>query len=192
MRHWIDKLKAHWAEDEMRAQGHENETEPAFRVLFVCMGNICRSPTAQGALAKALREQLPELAVEIDSAGTHAYHVGEPPDPRAQEAAARRGIELGDMRARRVEPGDFERFDLVLAMDKLNKAILEDMAPLELKSRVRLLLEFAPALEHDEVPDPYYGGGNGFELVLDLVEGAAGGLVEHIRARTRASLHEGT
>lgn len=169
----------------MRAQGHESETEPAYRVLFVCMGNICRSPTAQGALVKVLREQLPELAVEVDSAGTHAYHVGEPPDPRAQEAAARRGIELGDMRARRVEPADFERFDLVLAMDKLNKAILEDMAPLELKSRVRLFLEFAPAREHDEVPDPYYGDGNGFELVLDLVESAAGGLVEHIRTRAR-------
>lgn len=165
----------------------ETRTEPHYRVLFVCMGNICRSPTARGALVKALREELPDVVVEIDSAGTHAYHVGEPPDPRAQRAAERRGIDLSSFRARRVEPDDFERFDLVLAMDRLNQTVLEEMAPPERRGRVRLFLEFAPDLGRDEVPDPYYGGGNGFETVLDLVERAAAGLVEHIRREARAA-----
>lgn len=163
----------------------EARGEPAYRVLFVCMGNICRSPTAQGAFTKLLREQLPEVVVEVDSAGTHAYHVGEGPDPRAQRAAARRGIELGELRARRVEPEDFERFDLIVAMDKLNRQILTDMAPPEYRERVRLFLEFASDADRDEVPDPYYGGGNGFEVVLDLVESASAGLVEHTRFAAR-------
>lgn len=170
----------------MSDQAPTRDDEAAYRVLFVCMGNICRSPTARGALVKVLREQLPDLVVEVDCAGTHAYHVGEPPDPRAQRAATRRGIDLSDFRARRVDPSDFERFDLVLAMDKLNRTVLEDMAPPELHGRIRLLLEFAPGLGREEVPDPYYGGGNGFEIVLDLVERAATGLVEHIRIAARA------
>ncbi len=186
VRHWMSRLRKGWTEMTMRGAAQESTVEPAYRVLFVCMGNICRSPTAHGALVKALGEQLPDVVVEIDSAGTHAYHVGEPPDPRAQRAAVRRGIDLSGLRARRVETADFERFDLVLAMDNLNRTILEEMAPPELRSRIRLFLEFAPDLGRDEVPDPYYGGGNGFETVLDLVERAATGLVEHIRVAARA------
>lgn len=169
----------------MGDQATETRDEPAYRVLFVCMGNICRSPTAQGVFEKVLRERLPELFVEIDSAGTHAYHIGEAPDVRAQRAAVRRGVDLSGIRARRVEPGDFERFDLVLAMDKLNQRILEEMAPPEHRRRIRLLLEFASGVDREEVPDPYYGGGNGFEIVLDLVESASVGLVEHVRMQAR-------
>lgn len=157
--------------------------ETQFRVLFVCMGNICRSPTAEGAFVKVLKEKAPDLSLHIDSAGTHAYHVGEPPDPRARRAAERRGIDLSRQRARRVSVEDFASFDLILAMDKLNHAVLLDMSPPEYHERIRLLLQFAPRLEQDDVPDPYYGGSNGFERVLDLVEEAALGLLEHVRTR---------
>lgn len=155
---------------------------PSYRVLFVCMGNICRSPTAAGVFAKRLREAAPELAVDVDSAGTHAYHVGEAPDARARRAAERRGVDLGGQRARRVLVEDFERFDLILAMDQLNHAVLVDLCPPERRERIRLFLEFAPQLGRSDVPDPYYGGGKGFEYVLDLVEEASTGLIEHLRA----------
>ncbi len=185
MRRLIDRLKRNLGQTTMSEKAPKADVQPAYRVLFVCMGNICRSPTAQGVFEKVLRERLPELVVEIDSAGTHAYHVGEAPDPRAQRAAVRRGIDLSGIRARRVDLGDFERFDLVLAMDKLNLGVLEEMAPPERRGRVRLFLDFAPDLGRDEVPDPYYGAGNGFEVVLDLVERAAIGLVEHVRVEAR-------
>ncbi len=152
-----------------------------YRVLFVCMGNICRSPTAEGVFRKLVAAQLPDLVIDVDSAGTHAYHVGEAPDTRARSAAAGRGVDLGSIRARRVSPEDFERFDLVLAMDRLNHVTLLDICPAELHERVRLFLEFAPQLGRSDVPDPYYGGANGFEHVLDLVEEASNGLIEHIR-----------
>jgi protein-tyrosine phosphatase len=151
------------------------------RVLFVCMGNICRSPTAEGVFRKLLSERAPELDVQVDSAGTHAYHVGEPPDPRAQRAAERRGVDLSSQRARRVTEQDFAHFELVLAMDELNHATLLETCPPEYRGRVRLLLDFAPHLQRSDVPDPYYGGSNGFEHVLDLVEEAATGLLEHLR-----------
>jgi protein-tyrosine phosphatase len=151
------------------------------RVLFVCMGNICRSPTAEGVFRKLLSERAPDLDVLVDSAGTHAYHVGEPPDPRAQRAAERRGVDLSTQRARRVTEQDFAHFELVLAMDELNRATLLENCPPEYHGRVRLLLEFAPHLQRSDVPDPYYGGSNGFEHVLDLVEEAAAGLLEHLR-----------
>jgi protein-tyrosine phosphatase len=157
------------------------DSAPSYRVLFVCMGNICRSPTAAGVFAKRLREVAPELGVDIDSAGTHAYHVGEAPDARAQRAAERRGVDLGAQRARRVLAEDFDRFDLILAMDELNRAVLVDLCPPERRERIRLFLEFAPHLGRSDVPDPYYGGGKGFEYVLDLVEEASGGLIEHLR-----------
>jgi protein-tyrosine phosphatase len=161
------------------------KTEPkplaARRVLFVCMGNICRSPTAEGVFRKLLDERAPGLDVQVDSAGTHAYHVGEPPDPRAQRAALRRGVDLSAQRARRVTEQDFTHFELVLAMDEQNHATLLEICPVEQRGRVRLLLEFAPHLGHNEVPDPYYGGSNGFEHVLDLVEEAAVGVLEHLR-----------
>jgi len=153
----------------------------ARRVLFVCMGNICRSPTAEGALRKLLAERAPELDVQVDSAGTHAYHIGHPPDVRAQRAAALRGIDLSAQRARRVTEEDFEHFELLLAMDELNRAALLEICPVEYRGRVRLLLEFAPEAGRLEVPDPYYGASNGFEHVLDLVEEAALGLLEHLR-----------
>src|SRR5690606_34145733 len=166
----------------------EAESEPApvpsHRVLFVCMGNICRSPTAEGVFRKVLAERAPGLTIEVDSAGTHAYHVGEPPDPRARRAAQRRGVDLEPLRARRVVLEDFERFDLLLAMDELNKATLLEIAPPEHHVKIRLLLEFAPQLGREDVPDPYYGGSNGFEYVLDLVEEASVGLLEHLRRQT--------
>ena len=154
---------------------------PARRVLFVCMGNICRSPTAEGVFRTLLEKHAPELEVHIDSAGTHAYHVGQPPDPRACRAAERRGIDLTTQRARQVAPDDFEFFELVLAMDELNAAALRERAPPEYHERIRLFLEFAPNAGRTDVPDPYYGGSVGFEYVLDLVEQASLGLIDHLR-----------
>ena len=162
----------------------------AIRVLFVCMGNICRSPTAHGVFARYLRERAPELDVEVDSAGTHDYHVGSPPDPRAIAAAARRGVDLTAQRARLVKVADFQRHDLIVAMDRLNREVLLDLSPAAYRERVRLLMEFAGVPLDDseqlDVPDPYYGGAVGFERVLDLVEQAADGLLAEIRARMRA------
>lgn len=152
-------------------------------VLFVCMGNICRSPTAQGVFRQRLRDEGLEGRVRIDSAGTHAYHVGEPPDPRAQAAALRREVDLSDQRARQVEPRDFERFDYILAMDRDNLAMLQAVSGREHHQKIRLFLEFAPGAGRRDVPDPYYGGDGGFEKVLNLVEAAAGGLVQDIRER---------
>mgnify|MGYP001827497730 CR=1 FL=1 len=156
---------------------------PRARVLFVCMGNICRSPTAQGIFRKLLEWQGLQVLVETDSAGTHAYHVGEPPDHRAQETAMRRGIDLGDLRARRVEKGDFERFDYVLAMDRDNYDILRSICPPDHAGKLTLFMDFAPHLETREVPDPYYGGARGFEQVFDMAEAAAEGLLSDIRRR---------
>jgi protein-tyrosine phosphatase len=157
------------------------------RVLFVCLGNICRSPTAEGVLRALAAREAPELALEVDSAGTAGYHVGEPPDPRTRQAAARRGYDLSELRARVVEPGDFERFDLILAMDRENLQVLRRRAPAQAHERLRLFLEFAPEEAAADVPDPYYGGPNGFEEVLDLVEAASHGLLAHLRRRPRAA-----
>lgn len=154
------------------------------RVLFVCMGNICRSPTAEGVFREHARRHAPGLDIEIDSAGTHAYHVGEPPDPRTIAAATRRGIDLTDLRARQVLDDDFERFDLILAMDRLNHATLLDRSPPEHHERIRTLLEFAGKTAPADVPDPYYGGARGFDDVLDLVESAVEGLLTEIRRRS--------
>jgi len=147
------------------------------QVLFVCMGNICRSPTAEGVVRKLLTERAPDLAVVLDSAGTHSYHVGHPPDRRAQAAAQARGVDLSTLRARRVAESDFTRFDLILAMDHENLSELEAARPAGSKARLALLLDYASDVGHEEVPDPYYGGPNGFEQVLDLVEQAAAGLL---------------
>ena len=155
--------------------------EPSARVLFVCMGNICRSPTAEGVFRETLRTRAPDLNVHVDSAGTHAYHVGEPPDHRSCRAAARRGIDLSGQRARRVATADFSAFDLVLAMDEDNHRVLSAMCPPEYRSRIRLFLEFAPEAGRRAVPDPYYGGATGFEHVLDLVEEASLGLLAHLQ-----------
>ncbi|MBV8144883.1 MAG: low molecular weight phosphotyrosine protein phosphatase [Gammaproteobacteria bacterium] len=157
------------------------------RILFVCLGNICRSPTAEAVVRTMAAHEAPELTLEVDSAGTAGYHVGEPPDPRMQAAAARRGYELGALRARMIESGDFERFDLILAMDRQNLTVLQRRASETSRERVRLFLEFAGLGEPHEVPDPYYGGPNGFEEVLDLIERAARGLLRDLRQRTRAA-----
>jgi protein-tyrosine phosphatase len=157
-----------------------NETS-TISVLFVCMGNICRSPTAQGVFAKLVEDQGLSDFIVIDSAGTHAYHIGEPPDPRASAAAINRGIDLSSQQARRFSSDDFERFDYVLAMDNDNYEILAANCPSGFESRLRLFLEFAPDLDAQEVPDPYYGGTNGFERVLDMIEQAATGLLADIR-----------
>lgn len=150
------------------------------RVLFVCLGNICRSPTAQGVFEKLLADNGLAGRVEVDSAGTHAYHQGEPPDERAQMEAARRGVDLSGQRARAVTEQDFERFDYILAMDGSNLSILQSRCPPQFRQRVRLFLEFAGDLDETDVPDPYYGGQHGFERVLDLVEAGARGLLADI------------
>lgn len=151
------------------------------KVLFVCMGNICRSPTAQGVFRKLVEEAGLADRIEIDSAGTHAYHVGEPPDSRAQETALRRGIQMADLRARRAEPDDFHYFDYILAMDRDNYRSLSSICPPGHQQRLTLFLDFAPELGLREVPDPYYGGPSGFERVFDMVEAAANGLLDDIR-----------
>ena len=170
--------------DKLRGNSSDavEQPEPDSRILFVCMGNICRSPTAEGVFRHLASTEAPDLAVHVDSAGTHAYHIGEPPDPRAQRAAERRGISLAALRARRVVEDDFSRFDLIIAMDELNVAILREQSPEEYSARIELFLDYAPQLGRVEVPDPYYGGSNGFELVLDLVEEASRGLLSRLRA----------
>lgn len=157
------------------------KNEAVVSVLFVCMGNICRSPTAQGVFEYLVKNEGLTGHIQIDSAGTHAYHVGEGPDSRAMEAAKRRGIDLGTQRARRVAEVDFEHFDLVLAMDQDNYHDLLAVCPAHQSEKLRLFLDFAPEAGTREVPDPYYGGGTGFERVLDLVEQAARGLLAEIR-----------
>lgn len=151
------------------------------RVLFVCTGNICRSPTAEGVFKHQVKEAGLAGRVLSNSAGTHGYHVGEPPDPRTQRAASRRGYDLSALRARQVSREDFSEFDYVLAMDQSNLLALQRLCPPQLSSRLKLFMEFGSDPAVREVPDPYYGGGQGFERVLDLVEQASKGLLEHLR-----------
>lgn len=157
------------------------------RILFVCLGNICRSPTAEVVFRTVASRDAPDMVLEIASAGTAGYHVGEQPDRRTQQAAARRGYNLSAVRARMVETRDFEYFDLILAMDRDNLSALERRAPPQARDRLRLFLEFAPEAGVSEVPDPYYGGPNGFEDVLDLIEAASRGLIEHLRRQSQAA-----
>lgn len=159
------------------------QTTRPIRVLFVCMGNICRSPTAQGVFTSLVRERGWLDRFHIDSAGTLDYHVGDPPDPRAQSAALLRGVDLSSLRARQVCEKDFQAFDYVLAMDRENLDDLRRQCPAQNHDRVKLFLEFAPDAGVDEVPDPYYGGAGGFERVLALVTAASEGLLEHIEDR---------
>jgi protein-tyrosine phosphatase len=155
----------------------------SYRVLMVCMGNICRSPTAEGVLRQYIKNNRLGDFVEVDSAGTHGYHVGEAPDSRTQRAAAVRGYNLSQLRARKVARQDLDYFDLILAMDKSNLDNLRRMAPPEFHDRIRLFMDYAKNFDDDEVPDPYYGLGHGFDLVLDMVEDAAQGLVEDLKQR---------
>lgn len=151
------------------------------KVLFVCMGNICRSPTAHGVFETLVEQQGLRDQIEIDSAGTHAYHVGEPPDRRAQKTALRRGFDLSTQRARRVQPSDFEYYDFVLSMDNDNQANLIAICPARYRHKVELFLAYTSHFDESEVPDPYYGGVKGFERVLDLIESAASGLLDEIK-----------
>lgn len=148
------------------------------RILFVCMGNICRSPTAEGVTRAQAERQGLAAEFEFDSAGTHGYHIGKAPDARAREAASRRGYDLSALKARQVNSYDFIRFDRILAMDRDNLDLLRQACPSEHRHKLGLFLEYAAGGEADEVPDPYYGGTEGFELVLDMVEDAARGLLE--------------
>ena len=150
-------------------------------VLFVCMGNICRSPTAEGVFRKMVSDAGLDDLIHSDSAGTHAYHSGEPPDRRAIAAAGRRGISLQGITARRVTESDFEQFDYVLAMDADNLEALYESSDEKHHSKLRLLLDFAESHPGNEIPDPYYGGASGFERVLDLVEEASEALLEKLR-----------
>jgi len=152
------------------------------RVLFVCMGNICRSPTAEGVLRKLVEEAGLVERIKIDSAGTHAYHVGEPPDARAQAAARRRGIDLSPLRGRQAIAEDMKRFDYVLAMDEENLENLLSICPAGFEHKVGLFMEHASGHPR-EVPDPYFGGAAGFDRVLDMIEAASEGLLNEIRQR---------
>jgi protein-tyrosine phosphatase len=151
------------------------------KVLFVCMGNICRSPTAEGVFTKLVKDKNLEAHFKIDSAGTHAYHVGNAPDPRSQSAARDRGIDLSGLRARQVQYGDFDDFDFLLAMDDENYSILVNSCPDQHKSKIKYFLDYAPHLNEREVPDPYYGGPYGFERVLDMVEEASIGFLNSLQ-----------
>jgi protein-tyrosine phosphatase len=156
---------------------------PKVKVLFVCMGNICRSPTAHGVFRHLVIEAGYADRIEIDSAGTHSYHIGEPPDARARATALDRGIDISDLRARRAEPQDFLTFDYVLAMDQENYQSLARICPRGMENKLMFLMDFAPELRRREVPDPYYGGQRGFDQVFDLLEAAARGLLDDIRGR---------
>lgn len=147
------------------------------------MGNICRSPTAHGVFEQKVKQAGLENRIEVASAGTHAYHIGEKPDPRSRQAAKRRGVALEYITAQKVKQADFEEFDYILAMDRENYRNLEAQCPPQLLQKVQLFLEYAPHLNEHEVPDPYYGGVHGFERVLDMVEAASEGLLEHLKKR---------
>lgn len=161
-------------------------SQQRIRVLFVCMGNICRSPMAEGVFRLVIAKAGLSNRVASDSAGTHDYHVGEPPDTRAQRAVERRGYDIRDLRGRQVTHSDFSEFDYVLAMDERNLRALERLCPKEHAHKLKLYMEFHTDPAVREVPDPYYGGNDGFERVLDMVEEAARGLLRHLDQQRRA------
>jgi protein-tyrosine phosphatase len=150
-------------------------------VLFVCMGNICRSPTAEAVFRRLAPALAPELNFEVDSAGTHGYHVGLPPDERAQRAAIRQGIEMSELRARRLKPSDFERFDWIVFMDEQNRRDAAALAPAGSRARRVRLLDFAPQQGLRDVPDPYYGEEADFARVVSLIEAGVRGLIAALR-----------
>ena len=152
-------------------------------ILFVCMGNICRSPTAEGVF-RARAKAAGMGALHIDSAGTHGYHVGGAPDKRAAVHAARRGYDLSSQRARQVVAADFATFDHIYAMDHDNLALLQAACPAQHRHKLGLFMQFARHAPSDVVPDPYYGAGDGFDLVLDYIEDAADGLLDHLRSHS--------
>ena len=155
-------------------------------VLFVCMGNICRSPTAHGVfLHKVISLGLHDF-VTVDSAGTHNYHPGSPPDERSQEHATKRGYDLSDLRARQIRKSDFETFDHILVMDWDNLSMVQEKCPPQHQKKVRRFTEFCQEFDSPVVPDPYYGGAQGFEHVLDLIEDASDGLLRQLKNRNHA------
>jgi protein-tyrosine phosphatase len=157
------------------------------KVLFVCLGNICRSPTAHGVFANMVAQRGLTEVIEVDSCGTGGWHVGEPPDARASAEARKRGYDLSPLRARQIHSTDFQRFDYILAMDQMNLADLRDLCPASYTGRLDLFLSFAGDVAEIEVPDPYYGGDRGFAHVLDLVELASAGLLAEISSARSAS-----
>ena len=152
-------------------------------ILFVCMGNICRSPTAEGVFRHLVQQEGHAGWITTDSAGTHAYHIDEQPDHRAQQTALSRGIDLSDLRARKAITNDFHEFDYVLAMDDDNYQLLENICPVGLENKLSLFLNFSKEYSETQVPDPYYGGNRGFDHVFDLVESASRGLLDDILKR---------
>jgi protein-tyrosine phosphatase len=158
----------------------ENPVEPQLRIVFVCSSNICRSPTAEGVARSMIRRAGLEGQVVVESAGTHGFHAGEAPDPRSQKAALRRGYDLSRQRARAFESVDFPRYDLILALDRGHYEILLRRSPPVYRPRIRLLMSFARQHQIEEVPDPYFGGEQGFERVLDMCEDAVAGLLAEL------------
>lgn len=154
-------------------------------ICFVCLGNICRSPTAEAVMRAQVEAAGLTERIFIDSAGTGDWHIGKAPDARAQQAGQTRGYDLTPLRARQIDAADFERFDLVLAMDDENVSNLLRVCPPERRAKVRLLMEFAPGAGSREVADPYFGGSEGFEAVLDQCEAACRGLLAHLQTRLR-------
>ncbi len=160
---------------------HQNN-QKKIKVLFICMGNICRSPTADAVFRHAVKKAGLDHQIFVDSAGTHAYHIGDPPDSRAQSSAVKRGYRMNELRARKVAANDFIDFDYILAMDNENLALLHQNCPSQFNHKLGLFMRFSNGAYHDqEVPDPYFGGNQGFEQVLDMIEEASQGLLQHIR-----------
>jgi protein-tyrosine phosphatase len=150
------------------------------KILMVCLGNICRSPTAQGVLEAKIAQQGLSHVISVDSAGTSGWHIGSPPDPRSRKAASKRGYNIDQQKGRQVNDGDFNQFDYIFAMDKENLAHLKALCPSNFKGHLGLLLDFGqPSLR--EVPDPYHGGTEGFEHVLDLIENACDHFIQHLQ-----------
>jgi len=167
--------------DSRKPSRRQPESTPLRRVLFVCTGNICRSPTAEGVFRELIERAGLSDRIHSASAGTHGYHIGDPPDPRAIAHARRRGYDLSALRAKRLNAEDFERYDLLIACDAGHHAFLARLAPRERRGRVALLMDYAPELGLKEVPDPYYGGPADFEHVLDIIEPAAAGLLAALK-----------
>ena len=180
---WHDNGITSWPVPPRQGDNRRFRWHDMIRVLFVCMGNICRSPMAQGVLEQRLHEERLVHRVQVDSAGTHSYHAGDPPDPRGVAAARRRGIEISGQRSRPVCEDDFTEFDLILAMDSDNERGLRALCPPDYDDRVMQVLEFAPELREREVPDPYYVGGLGFEKVLDMLDLCIEGLMDELHDR---------
>ncbi len=185
---WIKRRRTLREDESATATGDMplSAAQADMSILMVCMGNICRSPMAEGLLRKWSAEYLSELLVYVDSAGTHSYHIGSPPDPRAQAAAMNRGIEIENLKARQLVAEDFETHDLLIAMDRENLEYMHEIAPEGRLDKARLLLDFSASRRGGDVPDPYYGGSSGFDRVLDLLEEGMEGLLSEIQGRAAA------